>query len=167
VLFLSLTILILGACDVPDAETTEADTAMTGTELVIHTDSQSLNRWIDLSRLPQPAQIQWGQQALGQSGGALPAPTDYYIVALLAYDRPTADLTEELDLASRSAVYVEDAFLQNWMPQAVLDRISRTTDGYMRCDGDAFAPGDLLLSPLTHGYVLFVENYVLIYGATT
>ena len=134
-------------------------------EPVVQTDSQALRRWFDVSALPPTQQVQWIQQVLGMPS-SVPGPTDYYILAVLEYDQPTAPFAEQLSLASHPDVVVSADFLRSWMPAAVVDSFAETADGNRRFTGTAYAAGELLMSPLAAGYILLVENYMVIYGFT-
>lgn len=158
-----LMMLSISACGLFDTQGTS-----TMSEPTIHTDADSLFRWFDLTRFPEPVSVKWVQNATAQPGGNIPSPTDYYVAAVLEYDRPTAQIATELNLATRQDVYVEDAFLDNdWMPDAIISAFGRTPEGYLRFGGTAYSTNNLLVTPLGYGYVLFIDNYILIFGATT
>jgi hypothetical protein len=132
----------------------------------VQTDEQMLSRWFDLSRFPQPDSVQWAQRAIGPSSDRLPGPADYYVIAILKYTGPLADLVTQLSLSPRGDVYVEDSLLESWLPNVIVDRFVRTPEGYLKFDGTAYTPNALLVPPLSYGYILIVENYMLVYGVT-
>lgn len=133
----------------------------------VQTDKTSLNQWFDLSQFPVPTEIQWSQQAMSISHDReLPGPTDYYVIAVLTYDHTVEDMPEQLQLEMQPEVYVGDDLLEDWMPSVIADSFARTPEGYLKFTGQAYAPDQILHSPLTAGWVLFVENYIVILGAT-
>ncbi|PJF23436.1 MAG: hypothetical protein CUN56_00875 [Phototrophicales bacterium] len=153
-------VIILSACGLFETQRTNMMSQST-----VHTDIDSLFRWFDLSRFPEPLQVQWVQKSMAQAGSELPGPTDYYVLALLTYDEPTATLATQLNLPSRQDVYVEDSLLtDSWLPDEILTAFERTPENYLRYTGTAYTA--LLQPPLGYGYVLFIDHYVLIYGAT-
>jgi hypothetical protein len=132
-------------------------------ETTVQTDVETLSRWFNLSSFPEVVGVHWVQRQIGEGSERLPGPTDYYVVAILEFDHL---LAPEISLAPRNDVYVEDDLLESWMPTAVADRFVRTPEGYLKFDGTAYAAEGILVSPLTSGYVLVIENYLFIYGAT-
>jgi hypothetical protein len=132
----------------------------------VQTDKQVLSRWFDLSRFPPPDSVQWAQRAIGPSSDRLPGPTDYYVIAVLKYTGPLPDLAAQLHLSPGGDVYVEDSLLESWLPNVIVDRFIRTPEGHLKFDGTAYTTGSLLVSPLSYGYLLIIENYILVYGVT-
>lgn len=164
ILFLILYLLTISACSNPVPDRNGELPSMNIN--LVQTDFNELARWLDMSSLPQPEQVQWGQRIRGTLDSNLPSPTDYYIVALLTYSQSEQDKIEHISLIKRGEVYVEDSFIEDWMPSKIQDAFVRTSEGYLKFDGTAYDIGEIARSPLSSGYILFIENYVLIYGAT-
>ena len=134
-------------------------------ERSVQTDINAMSTFINLSALPEPTKASWVQRVQhDQRSEGLPAPTDYYVVAILEYDSPQSALSDQF--SGRGDVYVEDQLLETWMPQSISSRFVRTQEGYLMFDGKAYKADSVLQSPLTYGYILFIDNYVFIYGAT-
>lgn len=132
----------------------------------VQTDKQTLQSWFDLTDLPQPNSVQWIQMFRSIPDEQLPGPTDYYIVAVLHYDEPVSSLGTTLKLSSYGDLYIEDDLLANWMPDNIVKAFTRTPEGYLIFNGDAYEPGAILLPPLNFGFMFFVDQDILIYGAT-
>jgi len=137
----------------------------TATTMAPSTEIQPLARWFNLTILPQPVQAQWVQRQRG-IGGSAPGPTDFYVVAVLTYDWVAPDLATYLQLQPRDTVYAEAQLLESWMPAVIRSHFTVTPEGYLRFDGPAYKAEGVLKSPLSYGYILIVENYIFIYGAT-
>lgn len=131
----------------------------------VQTDLKEISNWFDLSNLPQPEKMQWIQRSKGIQNGQLPGPTDYYVVALLRYPQSLDDSVKMLFM-ERGDTYIEESLLEDWMPSKITESFIRTPEGYLKFNGVGYEPGEILLFPLSSGYILFIEEYIFIYGTT-
>lgn len=135
------------------------------TETTTNTDTASLEKYFDLSKLPKPEKVQWIQQSATHKG-IIAGPTDYSIVAVLSYNEPTAKFKSKLSALQPEEVYVSDDFVQAWMPDAVKESFSRTPENYLKYNSQAYSSKFLLKSPLSEGWIFFEDNSIVLFGAT-
>lgn len=131
----------------------------------VQTDAEALAFYLNLVSLAPPQSVQWVQRTMVGSS-RVPGPTDYQIVAILAYNQPTADFAEQLGLAIGHDLTVSEEVLGSWMPEAVVGSFHKSEAGSLQFDGPVYEPGDLLMPVLSYGYVAFVDHFIVIYGGT-
>lgn len=158
-------LLLVTSCGVFDASNTLEENAMSE-QPSFNTSIPDLEQWFNLDQLDQPNSVMWRQITQGDTSSNLPGPTDYYVVAILEYSEDVEDLPSNLNLSTRADVYVDDSFLEDWMPNEILNSFNRSAEGYIKFDGIPHSSDGFLLPPLTYGYILFVDRYILLYGAT-
>ena len=130
-------------------------------EIIVHTDIQPLSTRFDLSRLPDPINVQWVQQVMGggyeESRITIPGPTDYIVTAILEYDTSTDMFIEQLGLEVQTPSRA--FFWEDWMPEDLVDVPKDQIKVYYG--------NDLITCCFSLGSVWFIENYVILFGGTT
>lgn len=135
--------------------------------MTVSGEREMLEPWFDLDTLPAPSGVQWTQRVQGTGGGLAPGPTDYVVVAVLTYDEPVEEAIASLGLEPRANITVGETLTEAWLPAALAEHIVATPEGYLRFEGAAYDAGPVLGSPLTAGYILVVDRYVVLVGFTT
>ncbi|MEI2688711.1 MAG: hypothetical protein V9H69_02975 [Anaerolineae bacterium] len=129
------------------------------------TDVAGLSKIIALPE--QPEQVWWQFAPIGSGGRLAVGPTDYELVAVLQYDLDALQaLQDRLEpQTSPAELFVAPDFVRDWFPDPLREafvadpafpdtpRLTAT-----RYQPDLFVKGGLL-----HGFVVVVDDYVLVY----
>jgi hypothetical protein len=158
--------MTIGACTTAPTSNRTEDNTVSQTD--ISTNLQDIQSFFDLSALPIHTGVMWQSYTsdIDIREDSLPAPNDYAFLLILEYDEDVESLAQKLQLPTRNEVFVQDNFVQAWMPDVIYERFSKGPDGYTQYTGTAYSALPLLNAPLSFGYALFIENYILIYAAT-
>lgn len=130
----------------------------------LETDRDKLATLIQLDVMPQS--VQWQTFQKGSSNETDLGPTDWGLVAVLAYDAATIS-TIQSQLAANPIEYemfVEPGFVQDWFPEAIRNSFAKDASGdYLVVNQPLFQPALFVKSPLNSGYVFVQDGFVFLY----
>ncbi|HYD34509.1 MAG TPA: hypothetical protein VD999_00415 [Vitreimonas sp.] len=138
---------------------------VSNSQINVRNDKEILNQYFDLSKLPKANEVKWIQEKPGKIS-MVPGPTDYAVTAVLSYEESTTPLIKGFQLKSQE-VYVSESLLESWVPLPVRKSFIRTQENYLKYEGQGYSAQPFLKSPLSSGWILFIDNYIILFGATS
>ncbi|MCE7946528.1 MAG: hypothetical protein DYG88_03765 [Chloroflexi bacterium CFX4] len=127
------------------------------------TDLVALARFVRLDSPPRSAQ--WFTAQMTPPSESPLGPTDWQLIALLEYDAATlqqlrATLTPH---TTPRELHIRPDFIQDWFPEVLRANFQiESASGNLIWQGERYLPSTFAKPPLTAGFVLVIDRYVLL-----
>lgn len=160
VYLLSVLGILLFGCTPNAAQPTEGNLTTIATP---QTDLSALARFVRLDSPPRSAQ--WFTEQMTPPSASPLGPTDWQLIALLEYDEATLQQLRATwtPQTTPHELHVLPDFIRDWFPEVL--RASFKVDsasGNFVWQGERYLPSAFAKPPLTAGFVLVVDRYVLL-----